>query len=571
MKNGLITVLVGAAVYLAAALLLPWQRFELAALAPTSLALTSLAWLPLVVVLAIAGAAAWALASRRRVIVARVALAACLAVATWLVYAQANRAWDHDLMAHEGIVMDLGFVLAVVGLLVMFVGAGTAVALAPSWDETMAVVRLRATVGGTPSAVAASRELIVYEPRRLTLGVELGVPALDALPLEVTREAEVRIGATRVGRVAIEGPGGRTGLRRRDEVWLEEGDRAEIGVGEVELRVDYVHQPRHVARRLVRGSEIVGIALGALLVFLAAGVATVLATDEEAPRLVPDVDRRVATITALTQEERRADDGPTVIDTALAEASTVAKAAGGDEGRFGDPEIAPARAEARPTTPRRAAAAPLERLDPRKLGLLEAFEDPRVDRAVAEVVDDDRGALEAKLAALSVSGDDAWSLGPGTNGLSLSRDGDGGPGDGQGRLLGLGPIDTGPGSAPAVATSLGPRVRRPVPRVEVPAPTLGGDVCSRQAIDSVVRRRVGAIRACYEQRLQTNAALQGKVVTRWTIGADGRVVAADAIQDSLGDTAVTQCVLRVVRNMRFPEPEGQGLCVVQYPFVFDHD
>jgi hypothetical protein len=92
--------------------------------------------------------------------------------------------------------------------------------------------------------------------------------------------------------------------------------------------------------------------------------------------------------------------------------------------------------------------------------------------------------------------------------------------------------------------------------------------CKKGDIAKVVRRRAGSIRACYEQRLQVKAGLQGKLTARWTIGFNGRVQSASPASNTLSDGATVACVLRVIRRMSFPRPEG-GVCIVQWPFVFN--
>jgi len=555
MRKGLATSLVGAVVYLTAASLLPWQRFELARLDTTSLALGPLAWLAFALVAAILAVSTHALATHRLVRGARVVLGASLVLAVGLVALHAERDAGLRIMRHETIVMGAGFFAALVGLATMFAGAAAAIIGAPTWDEATPVLRLRATGGGR-----APTELVVYEPRPIALARELACAELEAVALRLTREGELELEVPPGTRVAVDGRGGRG--RRPGRARLMLGDRAVVTRDAVELHVDYVRQPREGARRLVLGSEAAALALGALLVLLATGVASVLGREEKAVRLVPDAERRTAIITALTEDERRAEQS-LAIDTALLErATTTAKAAGGEEGRFGDPEAPPERPTKVPPRDGRQ----LERA-PDKIGLLATLADPQVDRAIAELVSDD-GTFAAKLAWATAGTDEGLSLGPGANGLSIIGDGDGGPGDGTGRLLGLGPIDTGPGRD-RVLVQLEPRPKKRVPHVDMPAPDPIAGYCKRADIESVVRRRAGAIRSCYEQRLQVDEGLKGKLSVRWTIGADGKVSAANATSDTLGDTATRQCVLRAVSNMRFPAPDGGGLCIVQWPFIFN--
>ena len=91
--------------------------------------------------------------------------------------------------------------------------------------------------------------------------------------------------------------------------------------------------------------------------------------------------------------------------------------------------------------------------------------------------------------------------------------------------------------------------------------------CDGDAVRRAIRMRLAGLRYCYESRLQVSPKLSGKVTVRWTIGLQGDVLNAAIVDDTLGDPAVGQCLLRQVRRIRFPKPEG-GICVVSFPFVF---
>lgn len=126
----------------------------------------------------------------------------------------------------------------------------------------------------------------------------------------------------------------------------------------------------------------------------------------------------------------------------------------------------------------------------------------------------------------------------------------------------------GPGPEPAEVEEEeqeAPDAERPAGKVGIePGETRG--FCKKSDIARVVRRRAGAIRACYERSLAQNSTLRGKLQVRWTITLDGAVSAASAT-GSMSDTNTRNCVLRLVRRMRFAAPEG-GVCIVQWPFVF---
>lgn len=151
-------------------------------------------------------------------------------------------------------------------------------------------------------------------------------------------------------------------------------------------------------------------------------------------------------------------------------------------------------------------------------------------------------------------------------GMGFVGTGTGGGGlGGYGRIHGLGKIDTGGGTG--MHGSLGRKRARRVGKIRIGAGRSTG-FCKKGDIARVVRRRANSIRACYEQRLQVNPEIKGKVTARWTIGINGRVTSASIASSSLDDGAAQSCILRVIRRMSFTRPEG-GVCIVQWPFVFN--
>ncbi|HSI03466.1 MAG TPA: AgmX/PglI C-terminal domain-containing protein, partial [Myxococcota bacterium] len=62
--------------------------------------------------------------------------------------------------------------------------------------------------------------------------------------------------------------------------------------------------------------------------------------------------------------------------------------------------------------------------------------------------------------------------------------------------------------------------------------------------------------------------LAGKVVAAFTIGGRGEVLESRVAESTLGNTAVEQCLMRVVGHMTFPPCEGGGTAEVTYPWLF---
>lgn len=95
----------------------------------------------------------------------------------------------------------------------------------------------------------------------------------------------------------------------------------------------------------------------------------------------------------------------------------------------------------------------------------------------------------------------------------------------------------------------------------------GSGILDQAKVTKTVRKRMAALRNCYEKALKKNPTLEGKIAVKFTIGTSGRVTAASATSDTLGDPSVTSCVIGKFRSFTFDKPEG-GSVVYVYPIVF---
>jgi hypothetical protein len=145
--------------------------------------------------------------------------------------------------------------------------------------------------------------------------------------------------------------------------------------------------------------------------------------------------------------------------------------------------------------------------------------------------------------------------------------GSGGGGDGLGRIHGLGEIDTGAGTGRGANVGIGRKTTKKVAKVNIAQGTSNGG-CDKGDIAKNVRARAASIKACYEQQLLTKPDLKGKLTVQWTITTEGAVKDPKATQDTIGTPAVSDCVIRAMSHIRFAKPEA-GICVVQWPFVFE--
>lgn len=60
-------------------------------------------------------------------------------------------------------------------------------------------------------------------------------------------------------------------------------------------------------------------------------------------------------------------------------------------------------------------------------------------------------------------------------------------------------------------------------------------------------------------------------VTECVIGPEGRVDKALVVRDEVRSPSLACCVLRTVRERRFPKPKGGGVAVARAPFMFFGD
>ncbi len=108
---------------------------------------------------------------------------------------------------------------------------------------------------------------------------------------------------------------------------------------------------------------------------------------------------------------------------------------------------------------------------------------------------------------------------------------------------------------------------------ETRAPTIRlGDVSVAgqlppEVIKRIVRQNFGRFRLCYEQGLRTQPDLEGGVRVRFVISRAGKVTNVGDAGSTMPDASVTQCVVRAIYNLSFPQP-GSGIVRVIYPMTF---
>jgi len=158
----------------------------------------------------------------------------------------------------------------------------------------------------------------------------------------------------------------------------------------------------------------------------------------------------------------------------------------------------------------------------------------------------------------------------GVGGLGLKGTGTGG--GGQGETIGIGGVGTkgrggGLGGYGTGVGGLGRKGDRDV-SIQTGAVAVLGAI-DKELIRRVIQEHASQIRYCYEQELQRDPKLEGKVVIRWIINADGRVSnpQVDSGGTTLANDGVHRCMMDRIQSWEFPKPKGGGIAVITYPWI----
>jgi outer membrane biosynthesis protein TonB len=171
--------------------------------------------------------------------------------------------------------------------------------------------------------------------------------------------------------------------------------------------------------------------------------------------------------------------------------------------------------------------------------------------ALADVFSEDDGGSSLSDAFSGVQGVDI----AGSAGQKGTR------GGGSGEGVGIGDLATEGGGSVQTGQKTETRISGTA-RAE--APEVDGELDAAK-INAVMKRKMSAIKACYESALKRDPKLSGKLVIEMEILEDGRIN-IEAFSGSLRSSDVESCVRRRARSWRFPRPDG-GTVFVSIPIV----
>ena len=178
---------------------------------------------------------------------------------------------------------------------------------------------------------------------------------------------------------------------------------------------------------------------------------------------------------------------------------------------------------------------------------------PTEPEKVAIAEDPDAGG---EIADDPDAGGEATGSSSGMGGLGTRGSGAGGGGIGTGAGMG-----TGQGYG---AGAPGLRSREPAqPSLRWGMPTVKGEL-DKDIVRRVFRRHQNELRYCYEMQLTRNPKLQGLLVVKLVIDADGKVTSASS---SGVHKDVEACVTNRAKTWLFPKP-AKGIVTVSHPITF---
>ena len=139
-----------------------------------------------------------------------------------------------------------------------------------------------------------------------------------------------------------------------------------------------------------------------------------------------------------------------------------------------------------------------------------------------------------------------------------------------------------PAVAPPVQAEAPVRAEAPVQQAEAPAQAVDPSVTNadeptpkaevdgaldKDLIRRIVRAHIGEVRYCYNEGLEHDPELAGRVIVDFVIGREGKVTRSFSHSDMEGD--VPDCIAKAVGHWLFPRPADGEDVSVKYPFVLE--
>ena len=123
---------------------------------------------------------------------------------------------------------------------------------------------------------------------------------------------------------------------------------------------------------------------------------------------------------------------------------------------------------------------------------------------------------------------------------------------------------TGCPAKPAVVVPAAPVVPAVPVAAAPPSPAQG---CDKADISAQVHARKDWLKHCYEAELIGHPELHGTIQFQWTITRAGATEQVLVVADEMASPPLTRCLTDVLSAIHY-KPPMDGICVIQWPFVF---
>jgi hypothetical protein len=466
------------------------------------------------------------------------------------------------------VTLDWGLALVVIGSVIAFFGGLMALIAQPEYGKDQRF--LRVMMAWNDEVIA---ERIYFQPAAVTIGeqrsnhFQLAAKGLDShvllTPAGGTDRYTLNVPGDMDGTVRIGGK--EASAKGLGATEISRGDSGQFSFDNgVELLFRFTgSESGAVAGVGQRESGLLisfSVVTGLMMVLMVGMIGNLKAHQNK--EVEEAIDQRSREIIEIAMEEQKPIEEE--IKPEGEEEEKTAKKAGGEEGKFGDPDKDPNKQSKVPKMDGKMT----DKIDVKNLGIAKVLGGVQAQQgALGQIMAGDTGALNSKMAVAMNGEGGELVIGAGSGGMGFRGTGSGGGGDGLGRIHGLGEIDTGAGTGRGANIGIGRKTTKKVAKVNIAqGQSTGG--CDKGDIAKNVRARAASIKACYESQLLTKPDLKGKLTVQWTITTEGGVQGQKATQDTMSNPTVSDCVLRAISHIKFAKPEA-GICVIQWPFVFE--
>jgi outer membrane biosynthesis protein TonB len=187
-------------------------------------------------------------------------------------------------------------------------------------------------------------------------------------------------------------------------------------------------------------------------------------------------------------------------------------------------------------------------------------------RGLLKVLGAKREGGDGALSDVFNDGEGEGSLGSAFSGIKgvdiATEDGESGTrGGGNGEAVGVGDLETKGGGRVRTGQKRETAVRG---ELAEQTPEVDGSL-DPAAVRRAMRRRLSAIKSCYERALKRNRNLKGKLIISFEINARGRVRNV-SFGGSVGSRKMESCIRRIARRWVLPRPDDPPV-FVDFPVV----